>query len=65
MEGEFHRGDIIYILDSEGRRIACGITNYKSQDIGLIQGLRSDRIQNTLGYHYGEEVVHRNNLVLL
>ena len=65
VEGEFQRGDIIYILDSEGRRIACGITNYKSQDIGLIQGLRSDRIHSTLGYHYGQEVVHRNNLVLL
>ena len=65
VEGEFQRGDIIYILDSEGKRIACGITNYKSQDIGLIQGLRSDRIQSTLGYHYGQEVVHRNNLVLL
>ncbi len=65
VEGEFRRGDIIYILDSERRRIACGIANYKSQDIGFIQGLRSDRIQSTLGYHYGQEVVHRNNLVLL
>jgi glutamate 5-kinase len=65
VEGEFLRGDIIYILDSEGRRIACGITNYRSQDIGLIRGLRSDRIQGALGYHYGEEVVHRDNLLLL
>ena len=65
VEGEFHRGDIIYILDLAGRRIACGMANYKSEDIGLIQGLRSDRIQSILGYHYGQEVVHRNNLVLL
>ena len=65
VEGEFHRGDIIYILDLAGRRIACGMANYKSEDIGLIQGLRSDRIQSILGYHYGQEVMHRNNLVLL
>ena len=65
VDGEFNRGDIVYILDPAGQRIACGIANYKSQDIDVIRGLRSDRILSTLGYHYGQEVVHRNNLVLL
>ena len=63
--GEFHRGDIVYIVGEEGQRIACGIANYSSADIARIRGLRSDRIQDSLGYHYGQEVVHRNNLVLL
>jgi len=65
VEGEFSRGESIYVADTKGVRIACGIANYGASDIGKIQGLRSDRIEETLGYHYGQEVVHRNNLVLL
>lgn len=65
VEGDFSRGESIYVVDSNGVKIACGIANYAARDIGKIQGLRSDRIEETLGYHYGQEVVHRNNLVLL
>ena len=65
VSGEFGRGDIVYITDQEGRRIACGIVNYGSVDVGRIRGLRSGQITETLGYDYGQEVVHRNNLVLL
>ena len=63
--GGFERGDIIYIMDPGGERIACGIANYSSGDVERIRGMRSDRIIDTLGYHYGQEVVHRNNLTLL
>lgn len=65
VEGDFNRSDSIYVMDSEGNRIACGIANYSARDIAKILGLRSDRIEETLGYNYGQEVVHRNNLVLL
>ena len=65
VHGEFHRGDIIYISREPHQPIACGIANYNSVDIARIQGYRSDRIPGILGYHYGQEVVHRNNLVLL
>ena len=63
--GGFERGDIIYISDPNGNHIACGMANYPAGDVAKIQGLRSDRIVDALGYHYGQEVVHRNNLVLL
>jgi glutamate 5-kinase len=63
--GPFERGDVIAICDSEGRRIACGIANYSSKDIECIRGQRSDCIEEALGYEYGAEVVHRDNLVLL
>ncbi|MDA1129188.1 MAG: glutamate 5-kinase [Chloroflexi bacterium] len=63
--GEFNRGESIYVVDPQGNNIACGIANYAARDIAKIQGLRSDRIEETLGYNYGQEVVHRNNLVLL
>lgn len=65
VEGDFIRGDSIYVVDSKGKKIACGIANYGAKDIAKIHGLQSDRIEETLGYHYGQVVVHRNNLVLL
>ena len=65
VDGEFQRGDIVSIVNPEGQRFACGISNYSSTDIGKIKGARSDRIQDILGYHYGQEMVHRNNMVLL
>ena len=65
VDGEFRRGDIVYIARDEGERVACGVANYDSEDIRRIKGARSDRIQSILGYHYGQEVVHRNNMVLL
>ena len=65
VEGDFQRGDIVYIRNEQGERVACGITNYSSADLLQIRGLRSDRIPEVLGYQYGQEVVHRNNLVLL
>ena len=63
--GDFGRGDIIYVSDLADNHVACGIANYSSADVGRILGMRSDRIVDTLGYHYGQEVIHRNNLVLI
>jgi len=65
VEGAFQRGETVAIVDGHGRRIACGITNYSSDEILRIRGLRSDRIEEVLGHHYGSEVLHRNNMVLL
>ncbi len=65
IEGEFQRGDIVNIYDAEGSRLGCGITNYSSADINVIKGAHSKKIAALLGYDYGSEVVHRNNLVVL
>ena len=65
VEGDFERGDAVAITDDDGQRIACGIANYSAQEILRIRGVRSDRIEGVLGHHYGGEVVHRDNLVLL
>jgi len=64
-EGKFGRGDIVAIYDKEGTQIGCGITNYSSNDIGIIRGAQSDKIADLLNYDYGPEVVHRNNLALM
>jgi len=65
IEGEFQRGDIVNLYDPDGLRLGCGITNYSSADIVAIKGVHSNKIAETLGYDYGSEVVHRNNLVIL
>ncbi len=62
---EFHRGDVIEVVDLQGNRIACGISNYSSSDITIIKGVHSEEIMSLLGYEYGAEVIHRNNLVML
>jgi len=63
--GEFARGDAVRVVTTEGREIACGITNYDSDDAAAIRGVRSDRIAAILGHDYGTELVHRDNLVLV
>jgi glutamate 5-kinase len=63
--GAFQRGDAVAISEPGGGRIACGIANYASDEITSIRGVRSDKIESVLGHHYGSEVVHRDNLVLL
>lgn len=63
VSGTFERGDIVSILDSGSDQIACGIANYSSADLARIKGLHSGRIEELLGYQYGDEVVHRNNMV--
>jgi len=65
IEGKFQRGDIVNIYDPQGARLGCGITNYSSSDIDIIKGAHSGKIAGLLGYDYGSEVVHRNNLVVL
>lgn len=68
VEGDFKRGDAVDIVSEsgdKGEKIACGIANYSSRELAMIKGARSDRIESLLGYGYGDEVVHRNNLVVL
>lgn len=65
VNGEFKRGDVVDIVDAEGNRIARGISNYSSDAIVITKGARSSEIAALLGYEYGAEVVHRNNLVML
>ena len=63
--GEFGRGESVEVRAPDGTRVAAGVTNYASAELQQIRGLRSDKIAETLGYAYGDEVVHRDNLVML
>jgi glutamate 5-kinase len=65
VQGEWTRGDIVDICSLSGARLASGITNYSSRDAASVKGMRSGQIAQTLGYDYGAEIIHRNNMVLL
>lgn len=65
VRGQFTRGEHLAVIAPDGQRIAHGLTNYSSQDIKRLQGAKSHRITEILGYTYGDSVIHRNNLVLL
>ena len=64
VRGRFARGDIVAVRDAAGARLAVGISDYASEDVERIRGRRSSEIPAALGYAYGDEVIHRNNLVL-
>ena len=62
--GSFDRGDIIGIKSADNQTIGCGIANYSSQDHKFIIGIHSKYIIDKLGYCFGDESIHRNNMVL-
>jgi glutamate 5-kinase len=65
VKGDFQRGDIVDILDETGKRIGYGIANYSSSDMAIIKGAHSDKIPGLLGHDYGDEAIHRNNMVIV
>ena len=65
LSGNFEAGDAVYCLDSRGARVAKGLTNYSSSEIEKIKGKKTSEIEHILGYQYSDEVIHRDNLVLL
>lgn len=65
VEGSFERGDTVTIVDKSRVELARGLTAYNSDDLRRIAGAKSYEIAQRLGYTYGDEAVHRNNLILL
>jgi glutamate 5-kinase len=65
VEGKFERGDTVTIVDKQRHELARGLTAYGSSDLRQIAGAKSQEIAERLGYTYGDEAVHRNNLVIL
>ncbi len=63
--GKFEVGDAIRCLTPEGKEIAKGLTNYSASEMILIKGIHSSQIEKKLGYKSTEEVIHRDNLVIL
>jgi glutamate 5-kinase len=64
IEGDFERGDAIRICSLDGKEMARGVINYSKTELVQILGRKSTEIEQILGYKYGDEVVHRDNMVL-
>jgi glutamate 5-kinase len=65
VEGKFERGDAVLVRDAEGREVARGLIAYSSDDAGRILGHKSREIETVLGYRGREELIHRDDLVLI
>ena len=65
IEGLFDRGDIVSIYGGDSKLIAAGISNYNALESKKIQGRQSSEIHKLLGHHYGDEVIHKDNLVII
>jgi glutamate 5-kinase len=65
VDGPFGRGDAVSVVAADGREIARGLTAYPADEAALIVGRRSGDIQEILGYSGGDEIIHRDDLVLL
>jgi glutamate 5-kinase len=65
VRGAFRVGDAVRVRDSNGSELARGLVNFSSDDLSLIIGHKSKDIEGILGHKDLDEVIHRDNLVML
>jgi glutamate 5-kinase len=65
IDGNFSVGDGVNICDSSGAHLANGIVNYDRKELERIKGRKSSEIEEILGFKRYDEVIHRDNLVLI
>ena len=65
IEGDFEKGTVVKIMNLKNEAVATGISNYSSDEIGLIRGHKSENIEKILGHKYDDVVVHIDNMVII
>ena len=65
VEGRFETGDAVSCIDPKGREVAKGLVNYASGEVAKIKGIKTTEVSKILGYKGYDEVIHRDNLVIL
>jgi glutamate 5-kinase len=65
VRGEFTGGDCVSLIDPDGVEFARGLTNYPAPDVLKLKGRRTSDISALLGYKVSDEIIHRDNFVLL
>jgi len=65
IEGTFKAGDCVNCSDNRGNVFARGLTKYSSTDLEQIKGLKTSQIASVLGHKDYDEVIHRDDLVIL
>jgi glutamate 5-kinase len=63
--GAFERGDALIVRDPAGVEIARGLSAYSSADAERLRGCKSNEIETLLGFHGRDEIIHRDDLVLM
>ena len=65
IEGQFDVGEAARCVDEEGNEVARGLVVYSSAEIERLAGLATAEISRVLGYTKGDEIIHRDDLVLV
>jgi len=65
VRGTFDQGEVVEVIDDAGKPLAKGLCAYSSGEIGLIKGKKASEIVKVLGYSHCDEVIHRDDLLLL
>ncbi len=65
VEGRFERGACVRLCGLDGAEFARGLSDYSSGESTRLLGCKSSEIEGLLGYHYGDVIIHRDNLVLI
>ena len=65
VEGQFQAGEVVALAEFEGQEFARGLVNYDAEELRKIRGAKTRDIEKALGYKGFDEVIHRDNLVVL
>ena len=65
VSGEFHAGEVVALTQLDGQEFARGLVNYDAGELRRIRGAKTKDIEKALGYKGVDEVIHRDNLVIL
>lgn len=65
VHGKFQTGSTVSVVDKNGRELARGLVHYSSDELEQIKGCKSSEIESILGHKHYDEVIHRDDLVIL
>ena len=65
VDGDFNRGEVVACVSLDGKQIARGLVNYNADEVRRLVGQPSHKINEILGYVNEDEIIHRDNLVLV
>jgi glutamate 5-kinase len=65
VEGDFGAGEVVAVVSPDGKEFARGLVNFDAEELRRIRGAKTRDIEARLGYKGEDEVIHRDNLVIL
>ena len=63
-EGSYDKGDVVSIVNKEGHLLGKGLSHYNNIEVNLVKGLKSEKIEKTIGYRGKDEIIHKDDFVL-